>query len=193
MARRFFLLALVGAMLLPLPVGAAPEASTNHYAVDQLEADWILPTDTADEFKYIVVRVSRRTNLDTGKERLSGAVGRGSCIENDVAFACQALLEPYNISEFEADRSLSSARIVLRRGRLRHTVQFTATTPFVWVPPVGEEPNFCGGTTKVVYLTGRNATAEGRVFGRRVSTADEYDAQRTAEMIVQTLEIEECT
>lgn len=171
--------------------------STTRYDVETLGADWIMPTKRKADFDWIVVRVIRRKNLDTGKVELFGSAGVGSCSgDGSGAFACAADLSSYLVLKFETDGAFRSAKVVLKRGGKRHTISWTAGIPYAFAPPVGVTPEPCPGgkegTLTRVYMLAHNATAEGRVFGRRLSTADEYDEQRESEDMLKTIDVRDC-
>ena len=177
---------------------AAATRSTRHYRVDRLEAHWILPTKTAGDFVSLAVQVTRRTDVNTGEVMLSGVAGRGSCEEGAQGqFGCMTYFSSgWRVASFEADDAFATATVVLKRRDQRARVSWTTGAPFAWVPPFAENPSICPGGDEgkitTVYISGKNATAEGKVLGRAVSTASEYEEERTAERMTQTLETEEC-
>lgn len=175
---------------------AAPSReATQRFRVETLGAEWIMPTGSDDAFHYIVVRAIRKTDLDTDEVTLHGSAGVGACSSTDDAFSCEAMLPSYRVTRFETDDLFREATVVLRRGTKRHRIAWTATQPYAYVPPAEVTPELCGqeeGTATRIYLLAQNATAEGRVFGRKLSTSDEYEPQRAAETMLETIDIEEC-
>ncbi len=175
---------------------AASAASTTHWRVDRLTAQWFLDTNKEGTFRYVSVSVTRRTNMDSGEVVLSSSAGQGLCALGSETTSCEVMMKPHEVVAYEADPAFAAASVVLRRKTQRHRISWTTSTPYAWTPPLGQEPNPCGGTTTKIYVSGKNATAEGRAFGRAISTADEtsaYDGSyREAEDMIQTYEIEEC-
>ena len=186
------------AVLLLLPATASASVAgttTTRYSVDALRADWILPTKSEGVLRYLVVHVYRRTNVDTGEVSLSAVSGRGLCpVGKGQVFGCGVNLYPFEVVSFDADPGFATAAVVLRRGAVRQRVEFITSAPYAYVPPVGQTPShLCkDGVITTVYLTAKNATAEGRVFGRHVATADEAADRAESEKMIQTLEIVEC-
>jgi hypothetical protein len=86
----------------------------------------------------------------------------------------------WRVSRFEADAGMNTGLVVMRRGDRKIKFTFTGNTPFATMGPSSYE-NDCGGNTTDVSVLSRNATAEGRFLGRRVSTARESDGNRAAE------------
>lgn len=184
-------MALVAALLSP-PALSAPAATTTRYAVDTLRSEFILETKQPGKFRYIVVNAFRRTNMETEEVKLAAVAGKGTCsLGGGADAACGIDLLRYRVVRFTADDAFTTARVVLKRGKVRHDLTWTMTTPFSH-GPVGQEPNLCGGETTKVYLMAKNARAEGRVFGRNLSTSDEADDWRESEKMIQTIDIQEC-
>ena len=183
-------------------VGPASGASTDtatdgsgRFKVEILTAEWILPVKDG-AFENLVVHVTRMTDLDTNDVGVSASAGVGECFEKGTEFGCAAYPKPHMVLKFDMAADYRSATVVLRRGRVRHRVRWTAGMPSPWVPPVGVTPEHCPGgkegTLTRAYLLSQNATAEGRVFGRGVSTADEYDEQRISEKIHISIDQKDC-
>jgi hypothetical protein len=189
--RALIVLAAAAAGLLPTTAAARPAEETTTYRVDTLRAQWILPAAGENGIRVMAVYVYRRTNANTGAVTLTAVAGRGRCGNSN---ACGVFLSRHRVTEYEVDPAFATARVVVERGRWRHEVTFTPGAPYAFVPPVAQNPTLAckGGTVTTVYLTAKNASAEGRVYGQDVSTADEVDAQRESEKMIQTLEIEEC-
>lgn len=182
-------------LLLPTTAPARVAETTTRYSVDALRADWILPTKSQGVLRYLVVHVYRRTNLDTGEVSLSAVSGRGLCpVGTGDVFGCGVNLYSFEVVSFEADPAFATAAVVLRRGAVRQRVEFITSAPYAYVPPVGQTPShLCkDGVITTVYVAAKNATAEGRVFGRHVATADEAAGRAESEKMIQTLEIVEC-
>ena len=202
MTNRWLLtLALVAGVIVPASTaGAAPDgsASTTNYKVDRLSADWISPEkNRRGVFPYLAVSAIRRTNVDTGEVVISGVAGRGSCSDEGGSFSCSVMFGPaWRVKRFEADDALATATVVLGRGDRRARVTWTAGAPYAYTPPYAENPSICPdgseGKPTTAYVSGKNATAEGRVMGRAVSTSNEHVEQGAAERMVQTYETEEC-
>ena len=173
----------------------APADGSTRVKVERLTAGWILPIK-GGAFEYVVVSASRTTDLDTDVVALSAGAGVGECFETSDAFGCEADLRPYKVVKFDVAVDYRSATVVLRRGRVRNRVNWSAGAPYPWTPPVGSTPEPCPGgkegTLTRLYLLSQNATAEGRVLGRNVSTAGEYDEQRAAEDIHLSIDQKDC-
>lgn len=169
----------------------------SRFRVESLVAQWIIPTKVEGKFDYIVVRAMRRTNLDTNKVRLFGSAGVGDCSSyRDGAVGCGTELYSHRVVKFQIDADFRSAKIVMRRGSKRHSVTWEGGNPYAFVPPVTVNsetcPNDSEGTLTEIYLLGRSATAEGRVFGRPVSTSAEPEEHREQEDMSQALESRDC-
>ncbi len=176
---------------------AAPARAENaqrQYQVDTLRADFILPTELDGKYRYLVANIYRRTNLQTGEVVLSAVTGRGSCVLSAGATSCGADLARYEVLRFDADPAFATAEVVLKRGRQRHTLKFTTSTPYVYIPPASQQPtHLCeGGTVTKAYLMAKNSNAEGILFGRKVSTADEATSYSEAEDMEQSIENHDC-
>jgi hypothetical protein len=181
-------------VVIPVPAWASARSdTTTRYRVDSLRALWILPPDAHGDLRTIAVLVTRRTNLDTDEVTFNAGAGKGECFSTADSFGCETLLSSYKVVKFDANETFTAVDVVIARGHRRHSVSFAATQPFAFVPPAGQSPNTCKGTTTTVYLHAENATAEGHVFRRDVSTASEYDDQRESEKMIQTLENEDCS
>lgn len=179
----------------PRSVAPAREAA-QRFRVETLKAEWIMPTGSDDAFEFIVVRAIRKTDLDTDEVTLHGSAGAGVCSAGDDAFTCDAMLPSYRVTRFETDELFREATVVMRRGTKRHRITWSAALPYPFVPPVAVTPELCPGqeegTLTRIYVLAQNATAEGRVFGRRLSTADEYEPERSSEHMIETIDIEDC-
>lgn len=197
---RFISLLLLGALLCALSPSAMAEpssAATTRYRVESAAAQWIVPTKAAGEFDWIVVRAVRRTNLETDEVRVFGTAGVGDCLTHrDEGIRCGAELRALRVDKFEADPLFRTVKVVLRSGKKRHNITWTSDHPYALVPPGTAYTEPCaygeGGVFAEVYLTTQRATARGRVFGRRVSTATEPDEHREPEDMTQSLEIKHC-
>lgn len=197
--RWFLALALVAAMSVPATSAfASPtnSSTTTSYYIDRLEAHWILPRKSrAGVFPYFVVLATRRTNADTGEVTVSGVAGRGSCGAR--ALSCYANLKSgWRVLKFETDDAFATATVVLRRGDKRARVSWMAGVPYPVAPPYAENPSICDdgseGRKTTVYLSSKNATAEGKVLGRSVSSSAEHADEGAAERMIQTYDTEEC-
>jgi hypothetical protein len=183
----------------PATASTTTPASTTTYEIESLRADWISPgKNRRGLIPYMVVNATRRINVDTGEVVTSGVAGRGSCVkDSDGNFGCSVYFRSgWRVAAFETGEAFESATVRLRRRDKRARVTWTGGQPFAWTPPFAQNPSECPdgseGTTTTVYVSGKNATAHGKVLGRRVSTAGEHDRERTAETMVQTRESEEC-
>lgn len=175
-------------------VPASAETGQRSSQVDTLRADFILPTKVEGRYGYLVANIYRRTDVNTGEAVLSAVAGRGSCRLSSGAAACEADLERYRVVRFDSGPGFTTANVILKRGRQRHTLEFTTSTPYVYIPPASQEPtHLCeGGTVTKIYLTGKNANADGVLFGRKVATNKEAAGYAEAEDMEQSLEIEDC-
>lgn len=199
--RCFLVLALVAAVFAPTSSALATPTSSDtstSYEIDRLRADWISPTrNRAGVFPYLAVQATRRTNVDTGEVVISGVAGRGSCSDEGGSFFCSVFFRSgWRVVKFETDGAFATATVVLHRGAKRARVSWTAGAPYAYIPPYAENPTFCPdgseGTNTTVYVSAKNATAEGRVLGRSVSTSTEHADQAESEKMIQTYETEEC-
>lgn len=162
--------------------------------VDTLRADFILPTKVEGKYRYLVANIYRRTDVKTGEAVLSAVAGQGGCRLSSGVASCAADLERYRVVRFDSDPGFTTAKVVLKRGRQRQVLEFTTSVPYLYIPPVSQEPtHLCeGGTVTKIYLTAKNANAQGVLFGRKVSTNSEAAEYSEAENMEQSLEIEDC-
>lgn len=169
-------------LFLVVPVANAADA--RRFTVETLRADFYLPTDKPDVHKWIGLSAERTTNHQTGKVTITGYPFKGRCEGDSSGYglSCSGAGVAGWRSRFEADPAMDSGGVVLKKGKRRIELRFMGGQPFsITSEP---SPNGCGGTTADSYPVARNATAEGRLFGRDVSTATEVDGLRTAESMV---------
>lgn len=199
-------LALLLALLLPsqmLTGSASAQAGLTstgitRYRVESVAGDWIIPRKIGRKFDWIVVQVVRRTDLDTNKVRLFASAGVGDCsTRQDGAFTCSAELRSRRVVSFEADPEFRTVEVVLRSGENRHDIiTWKFEHPYGVVPPVVAHPEPCPddkvGTIAEIYVVNQRAAAEGRVFGRSVSTAAEPNDLRAPEDMTQRIETKDC-
>ena len=184
-AKALLALASVALAVLPAPT-RADERATTTYRREMLKADWFLATEDRKGWR-LVVEIWKTTNEDTGEVTFQAAAAR--CYG---FYTCGASSKRYRVTEYESDDAYTNVRAVIERGRWRHEVSATTFTPFVWIPPVTRYPADCdGGTFTRVYLSHRNATAEGHVFGHDVPAEEPADTRKTEHM-VQALDVEDC-
>lgn len=192
MRHRILIVVLVALVCWGTPVSA--ETGQRSSQVDTLRADFILPTRVKGQYRYLVANIYRSTDVNSGEAVVSAVAGRGSCRLSSGAASCQADLDRYRVVRFNTGAGFTTAKVVLKRGRQRHTLEFTMSTPYVYIPPASQEPtHLCeGGTVTKAYLTAKNANADGVLFGRKVSTKTEATGYAEAENMEQSLEIEDC-
>ena len=176
-----------------VPSTAEAATTTRRYQIEELDADFVLATKTEGVYRWIGVHAERRTNQDTGRVSTRGYPTRGTCEGDDTGFnlSCSGRgLPGWRVTRFEADPGMNLAVLVMKRKRRVIRMRFTGGAPY----PTGSTAyeNDCGGTTTDVTTLSRNATAEGWLFGRRISTAREADGNRAAEDMRVISRTEEC-
>ena len=186
---RLRLVAVMAAAILP-GIGLAPsvaqEASptTRHFQVEQLQADFVLDEGKAGVYKWIGVNAARYTNPETGQVTFAGRPFRGTCVGDYSAnMSCSADgLKGWRVTRFEADKDMNAGLVVLKKRARTIRIRFTGSDPFTAEDWTYE--NSCGGTTTDDYTLTRSAMAEGRMFGRRVSTKSEAKNSSAEQMKV---------
>lgn len=171
--------------------------ATTRYRVESVSAQWVMPRKATGEFDWVEVRVVRRTDLESDEVRVFGTAGVGDCVtDRDGSVGCGAELRALRVDKFEADPLFRTVKVVLRGGKKRHNVTWTSDHPYALIPPGTAYTEACpygeGGAFAKAYVIAQEATARGRVFGRRVSTASEPDEHREPEDMTQSIEIKNC-
>ena len=191
--RSLRLLVVVGCVLGMLGTAAEAADATRRYRIEELEADFYIETRSEGVYKWIGLAAERVTNVDSGRVKVSGYPFRGRCTGDSDGFnmSCSGGgVSGWRVTRFEADPGMNSGLVVMKRKGRTIRMRFTGTSPYATTSDSYE--NSCGGTTTDVYTISRNATAEGRLLGRRVSTAGEPDGVRTAESMTTIDRTEEC-
>ena len=194
---RSLVVAALAAGVLPF-VGASPAiaraaATTHRFHVEDLRADFILPTGTEGTYRWMGVSAERVTDMDTGRVWIHGYPFRGTCEGDESGYGMSCIgagVKGWSVTRFEADSAMAAALLVMKRDGRRIKIAFTGTQPFAQASSTNE--NNCGGSTTDVFVLARNAVAEGRLFGRQVSTAKESDGNRAAETMRVSDRTKEC-
>ena len=161
-------------------VAQEPGATTRDLQVEQLAADFILPTKSIGHYKWFVVNAARYTNTDTGRVWMKGGALRGTCEGDNTGYntECSAnRVKGWRITRFEAGNRMKSALVVLKK-RNRPSIRVRFEGDGRYSSDDNAYSNHCGGTTTDVYRLSRGAWESGRVFGRRVSTRTEAEGNR---------------
>jgi hypothetical protein len=156
------------------PAGAAPVDDV--YVVDHLFADWVHRPTPAERAHWYAVEADIVTDARTGQIVSSRArAGVGPCRRGMCGISP---FRTFEVVSYEPDALLQSARLVLRRGDQVARVTFS-------IGPTGgmaaDSIHPCPGAADAYSSLSRSARASGVVFGRRVSSASDWD--RIAESV----------
>lgn len=151
--------------------------------VETLTAEFFVQTNGKIEAFYI--RARRWADIVTGTERFKGEAYYGTCVGG----LCRLTGPPVKVAAFKIAKDYSRAEIRLSSRAYAHYVRFES----VGSPP-DPKPNVntCDGAT-VDNRVRWHANAFGRVFGRRVSTANEVAKRREPEAIDVNVHINGCS
>lgn len=166
--RKHLILALLVVTTVPFPA-AASEDPPRVARVEQAYAEWLVPTDRPDHFRWIAVSARNEFPPGGGAPVSTVDVVRGRCtvrISNgEETIMCSGAPREYTLrpKEFSTDPITSTARLTLKTHRFVHSVRWSvedaASGGAYW------EQEDCSGDTGVGAGASRLALAAGRVFG----------------------------